>query len=149
MSVRTWKELDLLLLPSKSSLRALVFSACAVVPWLAAGSAGAATISATDLPNFVQSANVGGVVFDAGAGSFLYHKTVAGTEGVGVGGAGNIVSGEIDAREQLAVSFAGDVFVTEITLGFLYLKGNEGDETNETARIFYGSEAPWRSATSP
>lgn len=121
----------------ESTLRKLVLSACAMASLTLGGAASAATITASDFTEYVSAQNIGGVTFTSSPGVFV-SKLVAGYLGVGVSGPGNVVSGEIDDVEAIDADFGGDVYVSEITLGFLFLTGNEGDATNEIARITYG-----------
>jgi len=121
----------------ESRLRKPLLSACAIASLTVGGAASASTITAADFTDYVSAQNIGGVLFTADPGWFR-KKTVAGFLGVGVAGTGNIVSGEIDDAETISADFGGDVIVSEITLGFLFLNGNEGDATDEIARIIFG-----------
>ncbi len=58
------------------------------------------------------------------------------SQGVGVGGSGSIVGGEIDNQEKITfTSSSGQHLLTSFEVSFLYPNGFQGDTVNEIALL--------------
>lgn len=100
---------------------------------LCAASAGALSIGAADVPNGVSSATVSGVLFESSPRVFT-HKSKPGFTGLGV--KSGYVDGEIDLKgESITITFPEPVVLSQIVLGYLFKKGNFGDQVSEVARV--------------
>lgn len=100
---------------------------------LGAGSAGAMSVTASDVPSGVSSALVGDILFESSPRVFD-HKSNLGFIGLGV--KGGFAGGEIDGKNEfITVTFAEPVVLSEIVLGHLFKNGNYGDQVSEVARV--------------
>jgi hypothetical protein len=116
--------------------RTAAFLATTVIAALA-GSASAATINHTDLPNGSNLVNLSldgiDVAISAPIRTFK-SKTVNGRTGVGI--AGGAVDGEIDGGDEAIVfAFSEPVSIDTLSISFLYTDGNFGDVGDEVAKF--------------
>ncbi len=94
------------------------------------------TIHHTDLSAGASAAQFLSPVADvsiSGLGGTFAPKTVAGHTAVGL--SGGAVNGEIDGDQEFVFTFSQPVYITSLSISFLYTAGNHGDLWDEVAQF--------------